>query len=49
MGRLGIAIRLLFCLPAMWLTMAVVGWAILVSGREPIVDIALYAVERLSH
>ena len=49
MSRLWIAIRLLICLPAMWLTMAVVGWAVLVSSREPIVDIALYAVERLSH
>ena len=49
MSRLWIAIRLLFCIPAMWFAIAVVGWAIWISGREPLVDIALYAVERLSH
>ncbi len=49
MSRLWIAIRLLFCIPAMWFAVVVVGWFILISGREPIVDIALYAVERLAH
>jgi len=49
MSRLGIAIRLLFCLPALWLAMLVTGWALWISGREPLVDIALYAVERLAH
>ena len=49
MSRLWLAIRLLFCIPAMWFAVMVVGWAIWISGREPLVDIALYAVERLSH
>lgn len=47
-SRLGIAIRLLFCIPAMWFAMAVLGWAAWLSSREALVDIALYAVERLA-
>jgi hypothetical protein len=49
MNRLGVAIRLVFCIPAVWFAMAVTVWAVLISGREPLVDIALYAVERLAH
>ncbi len=49
MSRLWIAIRLLFCLPALWFAMMVMGWALWIGGREPLVDIALYAVERLAH
>lgn len=49
MNRLWLAIRLVLCLPAVWLAIAVVGWAIWVNSREPLIDIALYAVERLSH
>ena len=48
-SRLGIAIRLLFCIPAVWFAMMVVGWALWLSSREPLMDIALYAVERLAH
>jgi hypothetical protein len=33
----------------MWFAVAVVGWFILISGREPFVDIALYAIERLAY
>lgn len=49
MSRLWLAIRLVLCLPAVWFAIVVMGWAILVNGREPFVDIALYAVERLFH
>jgi hypothetical protein len=49
MSRLGAAIRLLFFIPAVWFAMAVVAWALWVSGREPLMDITLYAIERLSH
>ncbi len=49
MSRLGIAIRLMLCIPAVWFAIAVTAWAVLVSGKEPLVDIALYAVERLAH
>jgi len=49
MSRLGMAIRLVLCLPAVWFAMAVVGWALWFSGREAFVDIALYAVERMAH
>ena len=48
MSRLGLAIRLMFCIPAVWFAMAVTAWAVWVSSREPLVDIALYAVERLA-
>ncbi|MCP4536886.1 MAG: hypothetical protein GY832_07040 [Chloroflexi bacterium] len=49
MNRLGIAIRLVLCIPAVWFAMAVTAWAVLISGKEPFVDIALYAFERLAH
>ena len=49
MSRLGMAIRLMFCIPAVWFAMAVMAWAALVSSKEPLVDIALYAAERLAH
>ena len=49
MNRLGMAIRLVFYIPAVWFAMAVVAWAVLVSSKDPMVDIALYAVERLAH
>lgn len=49
MSRLGMAIRLMFCIPAVWFAIAVMAWAILISSKDPMVDIALYAVERLAH
>ncbi len=49
MSRFGTAIRLMLYIPAVWFAMAVTAWAVLVSSREPLVDIALYAVERLAH
>ena len=41
------AIRLMFSLPPVWITLVVTGVAVAVNGWEPFVDIALYAVERL--
>jgi hypothetical protein len=48
MNRLGTAIRLIFCLPAMWIMLAVIAMVI-AANSEPFVDILLYAVERFSH
>ena len=48
MNRLGTAIRLIFCLPATWIVLAVMT-VVIVANSEPFVDILLYAVERLSH
>ena len=47
MNRMGSAIRLMFCLPPVWVTLVVTGWVVVVNGWEPFVDIALYAAQRL--
>jgi len=47
MSRLGSAIRLMFCMPPVWIATAELVWVGWLNGREPLVDIALYAIQRL--
>jgi len=47
MGRLGVAIRLMLCIPPVWIAAVVLVWAAWVNSQAAIVDIALFAVERL--
>jgi hypothetical protein len=47
MNRFSTAIRTLFLLPPVWVTLVVVGAAFATSGWAPFVDIARYAIERL--
>jgi hypothetical protein len=37
----------MFYLPAVWIALAVMAWVVWVNGREPLVDIGLYAAQRL--
>ena len=48
MSRIGLAIRLMFLLPPVWIVLAALALVIVTNGWEPGVDIARYAVERLS-
>ena len=48
MRRLGSAIQLILHLPQVWVLLVAVGMAAVANGWEPFVDIALYAVQRLS-
>jgi hypothetical protein len=48
MGRIRLAIRLMFFLPPVWITLTVLAVALLVNGWAPGADIARYAVWRLS-
>jgi hypothetical protein len=47
MKTLGSAIKLLLCLPPVWLAILAIGTAFAFNGWEPFVDIAAYAVQRL--
>jgi hypothetical protein len=47
MNRLGSAIRLVFCLPPVWIALVAVAAAVVFNGWEPFVDIVLYAIQRL--
>ncbi|MFQ6100489.1 MAG: hypothetical protein ACE5OS_04560 [Anaerolineae bacterium] len=47
MKSLGPAIRLMLCLPPVWIALVTAGIVVAVNGWEPCVDIALYAVQRL--
>lgn len=46
MNRLSSAIRLMFCLPPMWIALTALVLVLAYNG-EPFVDIALYAFQRL--
>ena len=48
MKRTGSAIGLMLCLPQVWLVLVGAMAAIMGSHWEPLVDIVLYAVQRLS-
>ena len=47
MGHIISAIRLMLRLPPVWVATLALGWAIWINGQEPLVDIFLYAVQRL--
>jgi hypothetical protein len=47
MGRLGTAMRLMLCIPPVWIATLVLVWAAWINSQDAIVDIALFAVERL--
>jgi hypothetical protein len=47
MGRFGTAIRLMLCIPPVWIAALVLVWAAWINSQDAIVDIALFAVERL--
>jgi hypothetical protein len=47
MKSLGSAIKMLLCLPPVWLAILAAGAAFAFNGWEPFVDIAAYAVQRL--
>ena len=47
MNRLMSAIRLVFYLPPVWIGLVAIGLAIAANGRQPLVDIVLYALWRL--
>jgi hypothetical protein len=48
MGRIGLAFRLMFFLPPVWITLIVLAVALVANGWEPGADIARYAAWRLS-
>ena len=47
MRRIGTAIRLIFCLPALWILLAVTTFVVMVNSSEPLADILVFAVQRL--
>jgi hypothetical protein len=47
MGRFGVAIRLMLCIPPVWIAAVVLVWAAWINSQDAILDIALFAVERL--
>jgi hypothetical protein len=47
MKTIRLTIRLMICLPQVWIALVVIGAAIVVNGQEPFVDIATYAIQRL--
>ena len=47
MGRFGGAIRLMLCIPPVWIAAVVLVWAAWINSQDAILDIALFAVERL--
>jgi len=47
MERLGSALKLVFYLPALWITLAALALIVAVNGSDPVADILRYAVERL--
>ena len=47
MKSLGSAIKMLLCLPPVWLAILAAGAAFAFNRWEPFVDIAAYAVQRL--
>jgi hypothetical protein len=48
MGRIKLAIRLIFFLPPVWITLMTLIFALVVNGWEPGADIARYAAWRLA-
>jgi hypothetical protein len=47
MTRVGSAIRLMLFLPPVWIATVVTGWAVVVNGWEPFVDIVVCAASRM--
>jgi hypothetical protein len=47
MNRMGSVIRLMLCLPQMWIALVATGVAIVANNWETLVDIAIYALWRL--
>lgn len=47
MRRLGAAIRLVFYLPALWITLAALAFVLAVNSSEPLMDIMTYTAQRL--
>ena len=47
MRRVGTAIRLVFCLPALWVMLAVTAFVVMVNSSEPLADILVFAIQRL--
>jgi len=47
MRRIGTAVRLVFYLPALWVTLAVLAFVVAANSSEPFADILRYAIQRL--